>query len=348
MQLTLTRVVVREALHGVHLVKRNRNVTLAACNLYNNRGIGLFLDGVNLHQINVANCHISYNHGGGVVVRGSELRNLQIGSSDIVERRVREPASTGIAQPLPSVRGEARDVIACRADAEGERLPPLVEAREPHRRGECRLLHRGQTGGGKQLGEVALRVLRASCDSSITSGSSSRAACQNVRDRRALRVIPYAGGDGATRDGHALHLRQPGDRVGHEVHDELRERRAEDRVVEGEPLGGRAPTSTPGKRSRAAATNASDGSTAATSCVPSRRMSSAVSAPGPQPTSSTRRPARTPAGPARNSTDERRRVPAHVPVVRPRRDLERHAARLGAPVAAPVSPRRPRRRARRR
>ncbi len=83
MQLTLTRVVVRQALHAVHLVQRNRNVILSECHLYENRGIGLFLDGVNLHQINVANCHISYNAGGGIVARGSELRNLQIGCCDI-------------------------------------------------------------------------------------------------------------------------------------------------------------------------------------------------------------------------------------------------------------------------
>ncbi len=83
MQLTLTRLVVREALHGVHLTGRNRNVILSECHLYNNRGIGVFLDQLNLHQINIANCHISYNKGGGVVVRQSEVRNLQIGTCDI-------------------------------------------------------------------------------------------------------------------------------------------------------------------------------------------------------------------------------------------------------------------------
>lgn len=83
MQLTLTRVTVRECLHGVHLVTRNRNVTLSECHIYDNHGIGVFLDRLNLHQINIANCHISYNDGGGVVVRNSEVRNLQIGTCDI-------------------------------------------------------------------------------------------------------------------------------------------------------------------------------------------------------------------------------------------------------------------------
>lgn len=83
MQLTLTRLVVREARHAVHLVRRNRNVLIADSHLYHNRGAGVLLDEVNLHQINITNCHISYNGGGGVVSHGGNVRNLQIGSSDI-------------------------------------------------------------------------------------------------------------------------------------------------------------------------------------------------------------------------------------------------------------------------
>lgn len=83
MQLTITRVTVRAALHGIHLIKRNRNVVISECHLYDNRGIGLFLDGVNLHQINVTNSHISYNRRGGIVSTHSQIRNLQIGSCDI-------------------------------------------------------------------------------------------------------------------------------------------------------------------------------------------------------------------------------------------------------------------------
>ena len=83
MQLTITRVTVRSAVHGIHLIKRNRNVVISECHLYDNRGVGLFLDGVNLHQINVTNCHISYNRRGGIVLTNSQIRNLQIGSCDI-------------------------------------------------------------------------------------------------------------------------------------------------------------------------------------------------------------------------------------------------------------------------
>ncbi len=83
MQLTISRVLVRKALHGIHLTKRNRNVIVSECHFYQNRGIGIYLDEVNLHQINVTNSHISYNTGGGIVVRKGEVRNLQIGSCDI-------------------------------------------------------------------------------------------------------------------------------------------------------------------------------------------------------------------------------------------------------------------------
>jgi len=83
MQLTISRVNVRGALHGIHLVKRNRNVIVSDCHLYENRGVGLFLDGVNLHQINVTGCHVSYNGGGGVVLRNADVCNLQITGCDV-------------------------------------------------------------------------------------------------------------------------------------------------------------------------------------------------------------------------------------------------------------------------
>ncbi len=83
MQLIITRVNIREALHGIHLTKRNRNVIISNSHLYKNRGVGLYLDDVNLHQINVTGCHISYNTGGGIVVRAGGVRNLQVSGCDL-------------------------------------------------------------------------------------------------------------------------------------------------------------------------------------------------------------------------------------------------------------------------
>ncbi|HUR56692.1 MAG TPA: right-handed parallel beta-helix repeat-containing protein [Opitutaceae bacterium] len=82
-QLTITRIVVREARHAIHLIERNRNVLISDVHLYHNRGIGIFYDAVNLHQSNITGSHISYNAGGGVVVRGGDVRNIQIGNCDI-------------------------------------------------------------------------------------------------------------------------------------------------------------------------------------------------------------------------------------------------------------------------
>jgi hypothetical protein len=97
MQLTVSRVVVHDARHALHLVVRNRNVVIANSHFYNNRGIGVYLDEVNLHQINITNSHISYNSGGGVVSRGGNVRNLQIGSCDIEgNHRSDGPASANI------------------------------------------------------------------------------------------------------------------------------------------------------------------------------------------------------------------------------------------------------------
>ena len=83
MQLTVTRLTVRDALHAVHLTKRNRNVLVSNCHLYKNRGVGVFYDHVDLHQSNIVGCHISYNDQGGVVSKGGNVRNIQIGTCDI-------------------------------------------------------------------------------------------------------------------------------------------------------------------------------------------------------------------------------------------------------------------------
>jgi len=83
MNAIFSRLLIRRVRDGIVLTGRNRNVLISECQIYHNRGVGIYLDRVNLHQINIANSHISYNGGGGVVVRRSEVRNLQIGTSDI-------------------------------------------------------------------------------------------------------------------------------------------------------------------------------------------------------------------------------------------------------------------------
>ena len=101
MQLTISRVNIRECRHAIHLVQRNRNLIVSDCHLYKNRGIGIFYDAVNLHQSNITGCHISYNAGGGVVSRGGEVRNVQISGCDIEANMATEAIMGTAAKDAP-------------------------------------------------------------------------------------------------------------------------------------------------------------------------------------------------------------------------------------------------------
>ncbi len=83
MQPTILHVLIRRCRHGIHLVRRCRNVVIASCHLYDNTGAGIFLDRVNLHQTNITGCHVSYCKQGGISIQGSEVRNIQICGNDI-------------------------------------------------------------------------------------------------------------------------------------------------------------------------------------------------------------------------------------------------------------------------
>ncbi|MBN8628297.1 MAG: right-handed parallel beta-helix repeat-containing protein, partial [Planctomycetes bacterium] len=83
MQFTMTRSLIRNVRHGIHLVNRNRNILVSDCHIYHNTGIGIFYDNLSLHQSNIIGCHISYCGGGGVVFRGGDVRNVHIGTCDI-------------------------------------------------------------------------------------------------------------------------------------------------------------------------------------------------------------------------------------------------------------------------
>ncbi|MEN6401918.1 MAG: right-handed parallel beta-helix repeat-containing protein [Armatimonadia bacterium] len=83
----ISRVTVRECLHGIHIPNHNRNIIIADCHVYHNYGIGVFLDDVNLHQINIHGCHISYNFRGGIKIVDGNVRNVQIVGNDIEYNR---------------------------------------------------------------------------------------------------------------------------------------------------------------------------------------------------------------------------------------------------------------------
>ncbi len=101
----ISRVFVRWCRHGIHLVNRNRNVVISDCHLYENTGVGVYLDDVNLHQINVAGSHISYNRQGGIVVRDGNVRNLQVSGCDIEGNMPDDETPTKTANILIDVSG---------------------------------------------------------------------------------------------------------------------------------------------------------------------------------------------------------------------------------------------------
>lgn len=103
----VNRVSIRWCRHGVHLVNRNRNVVISDCHLYENSGVGVFLDDVNLHQINVSNSHVSYNRAGGIVVRDGNVRNLQVTGCDIEGNMPADETPTTTANILIDVSGSA-------------------------------------------------------------------------------------------------------------------------------------------------------------------------------------------------------------------------------------------------
>ncbi|MEC7566008.1 MAG: right-handed parallel beta-helix repeat-containing protein [Planctomycetota bacterium] len=83
MQIILRSLLITEVRHGIHLFQRNRNVIITHCHIYFNSGVGVYLDRLNLHQINISDNHISYNRQGGIRIENSEVRNLQITGNDI-------------------------------------------------------------------------------------------------------------------------------------------------------------------------------------------------------------------------------------------------------------------------
>lgn len=101
----ISRVSVRWCRHGIHLVNRNRNVLISDCHLYENAGVGIYLDDVNLHQINVANSHVSYNREGGIVVRDGNVRNLQVSGCDLEGNMPADDTPTKTANILIDVSG---------------------------------------------------------------------------------------------------------------------------------------------------------------------------------------------------------------------------------------------------
>ena len=154
------------------------------------------------------------------------------------KRRRREAASAQIPEPIPARRAEPGDVSAGRTDAEQERVPPLVEARVLDVDRQDVVLHLTQAGGVEKLGEVApARAGKPRFVLDVGIEFARRAPEQTERPL-ATGVIPDARGDDPVGPGDPAHLAKSLDRIGHEMHDQLCQRRVEGLILERKLLGG--------------------------------------------------------------------------------------------------------------
>ncbi|TWU48902.1 Pectate lyase superfamily protein [Rubripirellula tenax] len=81
-QLTITRLIVRNCDHAIQMVRRNGNVSISQCHLFQNAGVGCLIDQSAAQQITIANCHIHHNASGGIVVKKSSVQRLRIVACD--------------------------------------------------------------------------------------------------------------------------------------------------------------------------------------------------------------------------------------------------------------------------
>jgi hypothetical protein len=133
---------------------------------------------------------------------------------------------------------EAGHMRAGRADAEHERLPPLLERRMLDADRERSLFDVAQSGSAEQLTEM---TLSRSCQAGLVGHGWIEATCrlpEHAQRSTSTVVVPDTRHDDPAPACDAAHLTQAGDRVGHEVHDELRQGSVERRLAEGKPLGG--------------------------------------------------------------------------------------------------------------
>ena len=119
LQPTLRGLLIRGVRDAITLAGRNRNVIVTECHLFENRGAGVLLDHVNLHQCLIGDCHISSCDGGGVVVRGGNVRNLHVGNCDIESNMPGDGTGSDAANVLLDLTGPddpAADPRETRAD----------------------------------------------------------------------------------------------------------------------------------------------------------------------------------------------------------------------------------------
>ena len=154
------------------------------------------------------------------------------------ERLLGQQAAAPRAYPVPDVRCEGSQVVTGRADAELERVPPLLEAGEgdPYRQAPAPGGQAGRARRGRRADPRRARAQVGLADDGRVEVAGrpperrQRAVRSPARSHTLRATVPPGA---VTR---AISAR-PADRVAHEVHDELGEHEVERRVVERQLLG---------------------------------------------------------------------------------------------------------------
>lgn len=178
MELTITRVHIRGVLHGIHLTNNNRNLIISNCHIYENCGIGIFYDNVNLHQSNIIGCHISYNDQGGVVSRGGNVRNIHITGCDIESNMSPEtpPTSNVLIDSADSTYGTSEVAITGCTIQHNSPSPDSANIRivgrsKPDRKGKP-VREGNVTITGNVLSDVKVNVHLKECRGVILTGNT--------------------------------------------------------------------------------------------------------------------------------------------------------------------------------
>jgi hypothetical protein len=173
MQATITGVLIRRCRYGVHLVKRNRNLLLANSHIYHGRGaaIGVFFDGVNLHQTNILGCHISYCPHAGIKIERSEIRNLQITGNDI-EYNFEDGADDSADVWIDSREGTVREGTIASNTIQAKNSPRGANVRIEGIDNESSNKAGLWTISGNVIQSQAVNLLLRSCRGVVVTGNS--------------------------------------------------------------------------------------------------------------------------------------------------------------------------------
>jgi hypothetical protein len=173
MQPTIAGVLIRRCRYGIHLVKRNRNVLIADSHIFHGRGaaIGVYFDGVNLHQTNIVGCHISYHAHAGIKIQRSEIRNLQITGCDIEYNF--DPAAEDCADVWIDAReGTVREATIASCTIQAKRSPGGVNVRIEGATDDLSRSGGLITIAGNIIQSQDINLLLRSCRAVVVTGNS--------------------------------------------------------------------------------------------------------------------------------------------------------------------------------